>query len=350
MAHENRTLIVLAAPSVWDDTYRNDFVDIVSFQLDFAKLIHEHENVVIAADKHTMPYLDGRNPLMKKRLPYDALIETNLYDVNVHDYGPFGIKQFTKFVYRNAHYTDVVSKQVDDTMNRLLLENRIRLDKRESDLALSAEDVVDNGVNKAIINERVIENNVERIQDWAIMIKLFNAFKKVLFLSHPMNNTNLRFDDLLSFIDDDVRGVEWAFSSTSLQILVIPALEPEARMKLEAEVYKKFRSEVMIVDLPWERSANEEGNCGIYTTLLATEKYVYVPVFGNDPSNWKYGYSSMMDKMVMHMLEANTRKRVVPVSIPRAICRRGLSLRSLAWTVRGLAADTIVSLPRRNFS
>lgn len=66
----------------------------------------EHENVVIAADKHTMPYLDGRNPLMKKRLPYDALIETNLYDVNVHDYGPFGIKQFTKFVYRYVFFTN----------------------------------------------------------------------------------------------------------------------------------------------------------------------------------------------------------------------------------------------------
>jgi len=36
-------------------------------------------------------------------------------------------------------------------MNRLLATNRIRLDRREPDLVLSASDVVDNGLNKAIV-------------------------------------------------------------------------------------------------------------------------------------------------------------------------------------------------------
>lgn len=63
-------------------------------------LFLEHENVVIIADKHTIPYLDGRVPSISKRLPYDALIEENLYDPNINNYAPVGFKSLVKFVYR----------------------------------------------------------------------------------------------------------------------------------------------------------------------------------------------------------------------------------------------------------
>ena len=38
--HDNQTLIVMVAPSFYDETYREDFVDLINFQLDFAKTIH----------------------------------------------------------------------------------------------------------------------------------------------------------------------------------------------------------------------------------------------------------------------------------------------------------------------
>lgn len=53
---------------------------------------------------------------------------------------------------RNYNWVDMASKQVDDSMNRFLLENRINLDKREMELILSGKDVVDNRLNKAIIS------------------------------------------------------------------------------------------------------------------------------------------------------------------------------------------------------
>uniref|UniRef100_A0A914PRT3 Transposase n=1 Tax=Panagrolaimus davidi TaxID=227884 RepID=A0A914PRT3_9BILA len=75
--------------------------------------------------------------------------------------------------------------------------------------------------------------------------------------------------------------------------------------------------------------------------------YVYVPVFGNDPENWKFGYSTMIDRMVIHLLEANSRRKIIPINIPRALCRRGLSLRSLSWSVKGYAADSVINLARQ---
>lgn len=58
----------------------------------------------------------------------------------------------------------------------------------------------------------------------------------------------------------------------------------------------------------------------------------------------------MMDKMVLQMIETNTHKKVIPITIPRSVCRRGLSLRSMAWTVHGHAADTIINIARMKFA
>uniref|UniRef100_A0A7E4V9T2 ULP_PROTEASE domain-containing protein n=1 Tax=Panagrellus redivivus TaxID=6233 RepID=A0A7E4V9T2_PANRE len=333
VVHPNRTLIVLSAPSVWDDNYREDFLEIIAFQIELAKTIHEHENVVIIADKHTMPYLDGRSARVKKRLPYDALIEANVYDVNINDFAPIGFKQLTKFIYRTDNLADMASSQIDKSMTRFLNDHRVKVDKREQDMVLSGEDVIHNGVNKALVSDNVILRNAGRLPDWAMMIKLLNAFKKVLVVENPLNGTRLRFDDVMGFIDE--------------QILAVSPIEADVRERLETAVKKKFRSDLSLIDLPLGGAPNDAGNCGIYTSVISTNKYVYVPVFGSDPSNWKFGYSTMTDRMVVHLLEANSRRKIIPVNIPRALCRRGLSLRSIAWSVRGYAADNIVNHARQ---
>ncbi|MCP9262239.1 hypothetical protein DINM_005523 [Dirofilaria immitis] len=298
-----RALIVLSAPSIWDDNYHDLFETIITFQIEFAKTIHEHDNVVILADKHTLPYLDGRSPSVKSRLPLDALIQASVYDINIRDFAPFGVRQLVKFSYRPPNFATIAAKQIDESIKRFIEDYKIRVDKKELELVLSAQHVVDNGVNKAIIDKRVLDENQGKVPEWAIMIKLFNAFRKVIIVDNPMNSTQLRLDDVMSFIDD--------------RILVIPTLDKDMRAYLDAELFKN-----------------------------SAMKFVYVPVFGNDPGNWKRGHSTMMDKIIIHMIEVNTRKTVVPVNVPRTICERGISLRSLAWTLRGNVADHVIQVAR----
>lgn len=57
------------------------------------------------------------------------------------------------------------------------------------------------------------------------------------------------------------------------QILVIPTLDSEARANLDAELYKKFRDDVTLVDIPAQLGNDQKGNCGMYTAILATDKY-----------------------------------------------------------------------------
>lgn len=54
--------------------------------------------------------------------------------------------------------------------------------------------------------------------------------------------------------------------------------------------------------------------------------------------------------MTLRMIEANTHKKVVPVKIPRAFCRRGLTLRSISWAVKGMMAEQIIGIPRKKFA
>ncbi|KAI6183330.1 hypothetical protein M3Y97_00477800 [Aphelenchoides bicaudatus] len=326
----------MVAPSLWDDHYRQDFAEIINFQLDFARIIHEHENVVIIADKHTIPYLDGRVPSISKRLPYDALIEENLYDPNINNYAPVGFKSLVKFVYRVDEYADLSAKQIDDGINRFMMENHIHVDKREIEMALSGENLVENGVNRALVSKSVLQLNSGHVPEWAAMIKLLNAFKKAIVINHPSPNSTHHFNDLMTFIDDD--------------ILAVSGLNEQERLRLESELYSKVRDDIMVTDLSFANELERGGTCGLYTAALVTNKFIYLPVYGSNPENWKHGFSTMTDKMMLHMVEANTRKRVIPVKIPRSFCRRGLSLKSIAWTVKGNAAEQIISIPRKRFA
>uniref|UniRef100_A0A914C6D6 Uncharacterized protein n=1 Tax=Acrobeloides nanus TaxID=290746 RepID=A0A914C6D6_9BILA len=301
--YPSRTLVVLSAPSIWDETYRVIFQDIVNFQINFAKIIHENENSIILVDKHTLPYYNGRSRIFQNRLPFDALLEANIYDINLHDFAPFGIFATTKFVYRDDELADITTMQIDDSMNRFLKENDIKIDRQEPNIILSAKNVVHNGKNMALISETVLDENNGRLPEWALLIKLFNVFKKVYKIPHPYANSSLRFDDVIAFIDE--------------KILVTPVLIPEAREKLENTLDKRYHKKLTIIELPSERKLHEEGNCGIYSALLTTDKYIYVPVFGNDPGNWQHGYSSMTDKIVLHTIQSNTRKKITDVDNKR---------------------------------
>lgn len=55
---------------------------------------------------------------------------------------------------------------------------------------------------------------------------------------------------------------------------MVPTLDKEMRAYLDAELFKKFRDEVMIIDLPARLDEDRMGNCGMYTAMLTTDKYL----------------------------------------------------------------------------
>ena len=68
---DDRMLLVLSAPSVNNNYYYEDFYEIIDFMVDYANTVMHNDNVVVVADKATMPYL-------KDKLPKDVLLKSKI--------------------------------------------------------------------------------------------------------------------------------------------------------------------------------------------------------------------------------------------------------------------------------
>jgi hypothetical protein len=86
----------------------------------------------------------------------------------------------------------MAAAQISGSMQRLINQTSIQLARVEDQLMLNGCDVVDNGVNKAIINEnvcarahmcapctQVISDSAGVLPDWAVKVKLLGVFKQV---------------------------------------------------------------------------------------------------------------------------------------------------------------------------
>uniref|UniRef100_A0A915JB91 Uncharacterized protein n=1 Tax=Romanomermis culicivorax TaxID=13658 RepID=A0A915JB91_ROMCU len=336
-----KPLVVISAPSFWDAYYKEKFFDLINFDIDLAKAIAPTDNVLVLADRNTLPYLQGRSHEIPKKLPDDMLLEANIYDIFLRDFSPMGIREVLKFHYAPDGMDAFAARQIDKSMMRFLVQNELRWSKNLT-LALSGSQVVDNGVDKAIIDKNVYKENRASWQEWALTIQLMSSFKSIALVewlneTGPLNdNITTRLDDWMAFIDNDM--------------LAISPMTPENQAILEQSVKKSFKNQVKLVEMPdlfvTEAWNNRTGICGLYTNLLMTNDNVYLPVFGNDPENWLIGQSTMVDKMAVEMVQVNTRRNVVPVNMPRKICQIGAGLRSLTWLARGEMADKLMTAAR----
>lgn len=57
------------------------------------------------------------------------------------------------FDWRPSEMAEVAARQIDESVRRFIEDSKIRIDKREPELILSAEHIVDNGINKAIVDQ-----------------------------------------------------------------------------------------------------------------------------------------------------------------------------------------------------
>ncbi len=82
--------------------------------------------------------------------------------------------------------------------------------------------------------------------------------------------------------------------------------------------------------------------CGLHVNLVANDDALYVPTFGEDPKNQKYGQSVARDNEVLGTIRRNTQKTVIPVPVPYDVCKMGGNVRCLSWQVNGDVADELV--------
>lgn len=77
------------------------------------------------------------------------------------------------FDWRPSEMAEVAARQIDESVRRFIEDSKIRIDKREPELILSAEHIVDNGINKAIVDQVCIHVQLNYEQPFSF--KLIHA-------------------------------------------------------------------------------------------------------------------------------------------------------------------------------
>ncbi len=307
----DRTLIVIAAPSVEDPYYKEAFQGIIDFDIQYANAVMGHDNIVVLADKKTMPYLQDH-------LPSDILLEAEVLDIWMRDFTTVHPNKMVQFTYDRPDEPDIQKSFTSFTR-----ENKLSF--RQSSLKVDGGNVVDNGAGKVILTEKVFARNPDLTEDEVLkeLEKVLGA-KEIAII--PMDDDYLGHSDgMVMFVDDNTVLVNNYPDD--------PAFKHEILTILKASL-----SKIEIVTIEGDGYGVNYGKyasaCGIYVNAVVTRSYIYAPIFDNSK-----------DKRAIDTMRRNTRKTVITVNA-EDVCHLGGNVRCLSWQLTGGNADKLIESAR----
>jgi len=159
----------MSAPSVSNSYYKDFFQQLIAFDIAMANAVTGKDMIIILVDKETKKVFKGK-------VPKEILLESNVADIWVRDIGTVSPKNPMKFVYRPNYLEKAVSNEIDTSFNQFA--NQVGLKFRQSKIVLDGGNFVDNGLNRAVLTERIFKDKPEDTQ----MLKLIQSHtgKKVV--------------------------------------------------------------------------------------------------------------------------------------------------------------------------
>ncbi len=313
---DDRMLLVLSAPSIDETYYEEVFDQIIQFDIAYAKAVMGHDNIIVLADKETLPYLQDD-------LPDDILLEADVADIWMRDFTTVIPSRMVQFSYTPSYLSRSTSMYIQSSFNRFAAQHALEFEK--SELILDGGNVVDNNLDKIIVTERILEDNPDWTRD-----EIIEELKYILDVEHvaiipqeegePMGHA----DGIVMFVSEETVVVNTYGEPFRTDVILalkadlpdINILEIEAEYSLE--IWKDFVSA-----------------CGINLNSTVTSNYIYMPVFGN--SN---------DEKSIDAIAALTDKEIIPINA-EGVCFMGGSVRCLSWQVTGENARKLIEAARK---
>ncbi|MCP4349483.1 MAG: hypothetical protein GY795_28715 [Desulfobacterales bacterium] len=308
---ENRMLIVITAPSVNDEYYKDSFSGIIDFDIRYAKAVVGKDNIVVLADNDTLPYLKGK-------LPEDILLESEIQDIWMRDFTTVLPSKMIQFVYDRPDEA-FIQKSFDNFAERYGLEFE------KSDLKLDGGNVVDNNNDKIVLTEKILSRNPS-LSESQIITKL----KQISGAAHaaiiPMDEEFLGHSDgMVMFVSDNKLLVNNYPNDPLFKADVIKALQ-------------NGLPGVEITEIQGTGYGTEHGSyasaCGIYVNSVVTYNYIYMPVFGKAE-----------DDDAVKTVQSDTDKTVITINA-EDVCSLGGNVRCLSWQLTGENARKLIEAAR----
>ncbi len=310
----DNTVIVLSAPSIYNDYYQSVFQDIVDYQVNFVNLASGSNHVIILVDADTKSYYDGR-------VPASNLLVATIEDIWIRDFSPVIPSLQAKFNYLPDYQTRRTANLIDNSFERWFKQSGLSYGKT-SKLILDGGNVVDNGSDRIIVTDRFLYDNpgYTKLAAVKVLKKLTGARQVAIIPEFPGDATG-HSDGMLMF-------------STANKILL-----HEMPRRLQRRTIKELETafpgiEIVVVpdyykDEEWQGFSSA---CNIFVNSLVTDQYIYMPTFNA-------GY----DAEYLQLVKANTDKTVIPVPAEN-VCFMGGSVRCLSWQVKGANARRLIEL------
>ena len=311
----DKTLIVLSAPSVRNDYYQEIFNQIIDYMANFANLIRGKDDVLILVDAATRSYF-------KDKVPEEVLLEAKVDDIWIRDFAPVIPAEQIKFSYIPNYQSESITRSIENSFERWLSQNELRY-KRKSNIILDGGNVVDNpSGTRAILTDRILKDNPQLTKAEAKkQLKLLMNVQEVAIIGELDGDTTGHSDGMAMWVSDD-------------KVLLQQTPEPE-RSGILHELRHSFPG-VEIVEIPdYYKPATWKGftsACNIFVNSIVTDQYIYVPIF-NGPH----------DESMIALIRSHTTKTVVPVPASK-VCFMGGSVRCLSWQVKGNLKGHILEL------
>jgi len=308
-----KMLIVIAAPSVHDKYYKKHFKKIIEFDIRYAKAVMGKDDIVVLADKETLPYL-------KDQLPAEILLEAEVEDIWLRDFATVHPTKMVKFAYDRPQ-----EPTVEKSFLNFTLENNLQF--QNSALKVDGGNVVDNDLDKIILTDKVLERN-PKLSSSQIVAKLQQALGVSEVAIIPMDEEYLGHSDgMVMFLDEKTVVMNDYHQEPDFKMAVLSALQKQlSGIKVH---------EIMGAGYG-EHYGDYASACGIYVNSVVTENYIYLPVFGN----------AVKDNAVVKKIQSLTNKTVITVNA-QDVCFLGGNLRCLSWQLTGENAQKLIEAAKK---
>ena len=311
--YASKMLLVLSAPSKHDSYYRKHFEKMIEFYILYVKAIHGHDNVVLLADKDTMPYFT-------KHLPNDILLTVSAeLDPWLRDVSPVMPDMSIQFKFVGGlkmSEAKFFQKQFDNFIDEHLID-RIKVD-----FVNDGGNFIDNGRNCVITTNKFLKLNKLKESDGISLLK--DIFKVEFVAIVPADDEKLgHIDGMCSFLNEKT-------------LFMVRYEDEKFRAKIKAALEKYLPGDINIVEIECNLSSKKakggfSSAYGLYVNCVPTEKFIYVPVF-SDP----------FDEAAKETFKAHSGNKECIFVDALNVSHLGGSLRCLSWQVVGENAEKLI--------
>ncbi len=310
---DTKDLIVITAPSVRNKYYKDNFQDIIDFDVAYANAVLGKDEIRILVDSDTKPYFSGK-------VPDEILVEADIEDIWMRDFTTVNPNDPVQFRYTAASFDNIQSEADFVQKSFVTFTKNTGVTFPKTKYSIDGGNIVDNYAGRIVTTTRFLEDNDLTKEEGVAELKHLLGATEVAILP-PDDDVLAHSDGMVMFVEENT--------------ILVNGYEEPFRTEVIIELETAFPDiKIVEIEAVWDEESwdgNIASACGINVNSVVTTDYIYVPHFGDESSD-----------VAIETIAVNTSKRVVPVPANN-VCKMGGSVRCLSWQLSGKQAELFLS-------